>query len=193
MKPLPAVAALIAALAGAGTVGCGGGTLGATGTGGTTGTGGAGGSVEPPAATITFELLNNSVPTVYLFQECFVEYTITSLAGSPEVIARPGPCSCACGQSICPLCGQCLQGSLELAGGAVMNDQWSTVSVTYEPAPTGSCERRHTLPAGPYRIDVPVYPTAEDAVARTGARIATQSFALPAPADSVMVPLGLTR
>ena len=49
-------------------------------------------------------------------------------------------------------------------------------------------------PDGPYRIDVPVYPTAEDAVARTGARIATQSFVVArARRQSVTVPLGLTR
>lgn len=177
MKPLPPVTALIVALAGA----CSTGTL------------------DPPPpppvepATVTFELQNNSSPTVYLFQDCLLEYAITSLAGSPQVIERPGPCACDCAQSSCPVCGACLLGSYELLGGTVVNQYWSTVSVTHEPAPAGSCERRHTLPPGPYRIDVPVYPTAEDAVARTGGRIATQSFVLPAPGNSVIVPLGLTR
>jgi hypothetical protein len=188
MKSLPAVAALIA-VAAAGACSTGGGEL--TGAGGTTGTGGTGG--PPPSIVITFELRNNSAPTVYLFQDCLVEYTITSLADPPHVIERDGPCACDCAQSICAVCGQCLQGSRELVGGAVMQESWSPASVTYETRPAGSCSRRHALPDGPYRIDIPVYPTAEDAVARTGARIATQSFALPPLADPVIVPLGLTR
>jgi hypothetical protein len=189
MRPLLAVAAVIAAAAGA--CGTGGGQL--TGAGGTTGSGGTGG--PPPSTVVTFELRNDSAPTVYLFQDCLVEYTITSLADPPHLIERPGPCGCDCAQSICPVCGPCFQGSREVAGGAVMNEYWSAASVTYEPAPppVGTCSRTHPLPDGPYRIDIPVYPTAEDAAARTGARIATQSFALPVPGESVIVPLGLTR
>lgn len=188
MKSLSTVAALIAAVA-AGACSTGGGQL--TGAGGTTGTGGTGG--PPPSTVVTFELVNNSAPTVYLFQECWIESTITSLADPPHVVERDGPCACDCAQSICAVCGQCFQGSRELLGGAVMQESWSPVSVTYEPTPAGSCSRRHALPDGPYRIDIPVYPTAEDAVARTGARIATQSFSLPVGDESVTVPLGLTR
>ena len=189
MRPSLAVAALIAAAAGA--CGTGGGQL--TGAGGTTGGGGTGG--PPPSTAITFELRNDGAPTVYLFQNCSVEYTITSLADPPHVIERPGPCGCDCGQSVCPVCGPCFLGSPEVAGGAVMNEFWSPVSVTYEqaPPPVGTCSRRHALPDGPYRIDIPVYPTAQDALTRTGGRIATQGFALPAPDNLVIVPLGLTR
>jgi hypothetical protein len=93
----------------------------------------------------------------------------------------------------CPVCGACFQGSREVAGGTTVSEYWSTVTVTYEPAPTGSCERKHALPAGQYRIDVPVYGSAEDAAAKMGARIATQTFTLPAPGDSVAVALGITR
>jgi len=188
MKSSLAVAALIAAVA-SGACSTGGGAL--TGAGGTTGTGGTGG--PPPSTVVTFELLNNSTPTVYLFQDCWVESTITSLADPPHVIERDGPCACDCAQSTCPVCGPCFQGSREVLGGAVMQEFWSPASVTYETRPAGSCSRRHALPDGPYRIDVPVYPTAEDAVARTGARIATQSFALPVGDESVIVPLGLIR
>jgi hypothetical protein len=191
MKPLLAAAALIAATAGACSTG-GGQLTGAAGTTGTGGTGGTGGL--PPSTVVTFELLNNSAATVYLFQECWVESTITSLADPPHVIERPGPCGCDCAQAVCPLCGACFQGSREVAAGAVMQEFWSPASVTYEPAPppVGTCSRTHALPDGPYRIDIPVYPTAEDAVARTGARIATQSFALPVLDESVTVALGVS-
>jgi len=40
---------------------------------------------------------------------------------------------------------------------------------------------------------VPVYPSAEDAAAKTNARIASQTFTLPAPDAPIYVPLGLTR
>jgi hypothetical protein len=152
------------------------------------------GSVDPgqPPSVVTFELRNDSIPTVYLFQDCLLDYTITSLADPVHVIEREGPCGCDCGVAQCPVCGPCFQGSRELAGGAAMNEYWTTVSVTYEPSPNGSCERKRTLPAGPYRIDVPVYTSADDAAARTAARTATQTFTLPAPNDSVTVSLGVS-
>jgi len=146
----------------------------------------------PPPSTVTFELRNDGVPSVYLFENCLLDLTITSLAEPVHVIEREGPCGCDCGESSCPVCGPCFLGSREVAGGAVVSEYWSAVSVTYESAPTGSCERKHTLPAGQYRIDVPVYASAEDTLARTGARMATQSFVLPAPGDSVSVALGVS-
>jgi hypothetical protein len=145
-----------------------------------------------PPSTVTFALHNDSVPTVYLFQDCLLDLTITSLAEPPHVIEREGPCGCDCSESSCPVCGPCFQGSREVAGGALVSEYWSAVSVTYEPAPTGSCERKHSLPAGPYRIDIPVYTSADDAAARAGARNATQTFVLPAPGDSVDVALGVS-
>jgi len=146
----------------------------------------------PPPSTVTFELRNDSAPTLYLFQDCLLDLTITSLADPPHVIEREGPCGCDCGVASCPVCGPCFQGPREVAGGAVLSEYWSTVSVTYEPAPTGSCERKHSLPPGQYRIDIPVYGSAEDAAAKTGARTATQTFTLPVPSDSVSVALGVS-
>src|SRR5262249_49603383 len=98
-----------------------------------------------------------------------------------------------CGVASCPLCGPCFQGSVEVATGSIQSEYWNTVSVTHEPSPAGSCERKRALPAGQYRIDVPVYVTAEGAAAKMGARIASATFTLPAPLDTVSVPLGLTR
>jgi hypothetical protein len=175
VKPLLPIAAATIALAGA----CSTGSLDP----GTT----------PQPTPITFELRNDSAPAVYLFQSCLVDLTITSLADPPQVIDRGGPCGCECGVGSCPLCGPCYQGSVEVAGGSMLSQYWNAVRVTREAAPTGSCERKHALPAGEYRIDVPVYASADDAAAKTSARIASQIFTLPAPADIVSVPLGLTR
>lgn len=174
MKPLLLIVATTAALAGA----CGSNTLG-------TGT-------PPTPSTVTFELRNDSVPAVYLFQNCLLDLTITSLSDPAHVVEREGPCGCDCGVASCPVCGPCFAGPREIAGGGTVSEYWSAVSVTYETAPTGSCERKHALPAGQYRIDVPVYASAEDALAKTGARMATQTFTLPVAGDMVPVALGVS-
>jgi hypothetical protein len=146
----------------------------------------------PPASTITVNLHNDGGTALYLFQNCLLDYTITSLADPVHVVTREGPCGCDCGQSSCPLCGPCFAGPREVVAGSVLTDSWTTVSVTTESTPTGSCERKRALPYGAYRIDVPVYPSADDALAKTSARTATQSFALPLRGDALDVLLGVS-
>lgn len=144
----------------------------------------------PPPSTVTFELRNDGIATVYLFQGCVIDYTITSLADPVHVIGRRG-CACDCDRADCRLC-LCAAVSREVAIGAAVSDSWTTEDVINVARPGGSCQRSETLPAGPYRIDVPVYASDADAVARTGARTAIQSFMLPAPGDSVTVALGVS-
>src|SRR5262245_56274146 len=174
MRPLALALAVGAALTGA----CGKGSVGDPG---------------PPPSVVTFQLRNDGIATVYLLQDCLVEYTITSLADPVHVVERYGGCVvCECGQSSCPVCGACFQGSREVAIGAALEDHWTTEIVTSVPTATGSCQRRQTLPDGPYRIDVPVYGSDADALARTAARTAIQSFVLPVPGDIVTVALGVS-
>ena len=152
------------------------------------------GTLGPPAqpSSVTFQLRNDGLSTVFLFESCTVEYTITSLADPTHPIARGGACACACGQSACPVCGACFEGPRDVAAGALVDESWSSVSVTTEATPTGSCERATPLPYGRYRIDVPVYPTVADAMARMLGRTATQTFDLPVAGDVVDVQLGLS-
>ena len=171
MKPLLLFAAATAALAGA----CSTGSL----------------DREPASSSVTFELRNDGVPALYLFQNCLLDLTITSLADPARVVEREGPCGCDCGVASCPVCGPCFAGPREVAGGGMVSEYWNAVSVTYEAAPTGSCERKHALPAGQYRIDIPVYASPEDALTKTGARIATQTFTLSASTDAVGVVLSV--
>ena len=146
-----------------------------------------------PPSVVTFELRNDGIATVYLLQDCLVEYTITSLADPVHVIHRNAGCGCDCSQTSCPVCGACFVGSREVAMGASLSDAWTTEDIINVTRSTGlSCQRSETLPAGPYRIDVPVYGSDADALARTSARTATQSFALPAPGDTVTVALGVS-
>ena len=147
---------------------------------------------QPQPSSVTFQLRNDGIATVYLFENCTVEYTITSLADPVHQIALSGACACTCGTA-CPVCGACFAGPLDVATGTMRTESWNTVKVTTEPSPTsGSCERRTALPYGPYRIDVPVYPTLADAMARMLGRTASQSFDLPLAGDVVDVQLGLS-
>jgi hypothetical protein len=149
-------------------------------------------TLQPPpqASSITFQLRNDGISTVYLFENCTIDFTITSLADPVHEIAQGGFCACACEQSSCPVCGPCFAGPRDVAVGATLPESWSAVSVASETTSTGSCERRTPLPYGRYRIDVPVYPTEADALAKTYGRTATQTFDLPVAGDVVDVQLG---
>ena len=145
----------------------------------------------PPPATITFQLHNDGLSTVYVFESCTIDFTITSLADPVHEIAQGGGCACAYGE-VCPVCGACFEGARDVATATMLTAYWNAVSVTVEQTPAGGCERRVSLPDGPYRIDVPVYPTAADAVAHTSARTAIQSFSLPVSGNVVDVALGVS-
>jgi hypothetical protein len=151
----------------------------------------AGGTPAPPPSVVMFELRNDGATPVYLRENCLLDYTITSLAEPVRVIARQGACACDCAVATCPVCGPCYEGPREVAVGAALTSVWAAVSVTYEPrTQSGSCERKHTLPAGPYRIDVPVYATLLEADEQSAPRTASQSFSLPASEERVTVSLG---
>jgi hypothetical protein len=157
---------------------------------------GACGSSKPgdpgtPPTTITFQLHNDGLSTVYVFESCQIDFTITSLADPVHQVALSGGCACECGRE-CPVCGLCFEGPLDFAVGSMRLEYWNTVNVTTETTATGSCEHRTSLPDGPYRIDVPVYSTADDATARASARTATQSFTLPVTGNIVHVQLGVS-
>jgi len=145
-----------------------------------------------PPSTVNFALRNDGAQTVYLFQACLINYTITSLADPAHTITRLDGCACMCTQASCGECGACAQNAIDVAVGTARNDDWTAISFTTESRPTGSCFRQQALPPGSYRIDVPVYPTADDAVAGTSARTATQSFTLPAQGTVVDVALGVS-
>jgi hypothetical protein len=148
-----------------------------------------GGTPPPPPATITFQLHNDGISTIYVYEGCQLDFTITSLADPVHTIALSAGCACTCGQA-CPVCGPCFEGALDLTVGDMMIAQWNTVDVATQQTPTGSCERTMPLPYGPYRIDVPVYPSHDDAVAKTSGRTASQTFTLPVTGNVVHVQLG---
>ena len=142
-----------------------------------------------PPPVVAFELRNGGTESTFLFQGCLLDYAITSLVASPYRIERGAGCSCDCDQGSCPVCQPCSQGPQTVIAGSAVYDRWTAVNITLETTASGSCERKQRLPDGPYRIDVPVYGTAEDAAARTNARTVTQEFSIPTPGGLVSVAL----
>jgi len=123
-------------------------------------------TVPPP---ITFSLQNGGATSVYIYEGCTPDLTITQLSTPPIVIGNPadGCGICDCAQTICPavVCGARYQGGLEIAAAGGQQYLWSPVDMSYETRGTTQCSHTGILPPGHYRIDAPVYTSNADAVA----------------------------
>lgn len=147
-------------------------------------------SPEPDPTTIRFELRNDGTVPVHVFESCIVDFKITSLADPNAPLTPVAGCVCTCDQAPrCPTCGQCFVGTHEIAVGGQFTAYWLTASMTTETRGNVGCQRLHTLPAGAYRIDLPVYASEADATAKVSARIVTQTFTLPPPSDLITIPV----
>jgi hypothetical protein len=146
-------------------------------------------AVPPP---ITFSLQNGGATSTYIYEGCSPELTITELSTPPIVIGLPdGGCGiCDCAQTTCPpvVCGPCYQGGLEIAAAGAQQYFWDPVDMSYETRGATECSHTRILPPGHYRIEIPVYTSAADAVAKTGARLVTKTFDLPTT-DTIYVQL----
>jgi len=158
------------------------------------GNGDGGGTEIQPPPPLTFNLRNDGASSLYIYQSCNPDMTITELSDPPREIGYAYGCGiCDCAVSVCPsvVCGPCFVGAQEIAGGATFQWSWSPVDMTYETrADTTMCTHTRVLPAGQYRLDVRVYAAMADAVARNGAGLVTQIFTLPPDAErQIFVPI----
>ena len=143
-----------------------------------------------PPTTISFDLRNDGASPAYVFETCIVDFTITSEADPNTPITRVAGCICTCEQAPqCPLCGPCFSGPREIAAGGKLTAYWTTASVTTETRGNIGCQIVHPLPAGSYRIDLPVYASEADATAKLSPRTVTQTFTLPPPSDVITLPV----
>jgi hypothetical protein len=168
----------------------GGNTGGSGGVGGGGGTGGTGGS-NPTPSPVTFALENGGATSVFIFESCSPDLTITELSNPTVTIGRPVGCGiCDCAQATCPpvTCGACFEGGQEIPAAGAQQYVWDPVDISYQTRGTTQCSNTRILPPGHYRIDVPVYTTSANAAARTGGWVASQTFDLPAT-DTVVVQL----
>lgn len=140
---------------------------------------------------MTFDLQNGRIASVFLREGCLLELTITELANPPRPIGRVYVCpACDCSASSCPTatCGPCADGPREVFGGATLSWQWTPVDMTFGMRRTSACSHDRVLPAGQYRIDIPVYDLRDDATAMVNGRVATKTFDIPT-VEPVVVPL----
>jgi hypothetical protein len=152
------------------------------------------GPPTPEATTLSLQLQNGGAVAAYVYQGCLIDYKVTSLADPSMTINRVEGCLCSCGQNACPVCGACYAGAREVAAGTQITESWLTATVTTESGgPFGSCQRLHALPAGSYRIELPVYASEADAAAKVSPRVVTQVVTLPAPDDTIVIPVGISR
>jgi hypothetical protein len=138
--------------------------------------------VIPHPEPLRFDLRNDRVASVFLYEDCILNLTITELVDPSRDIGRPSLCGiCDCAASSCPGgCGVCLNDAArEIAGGRTLFWYWTPIDMTYEARGTSQCSHTRLLPPGHYRIDIPVYDLMEDAVAKMNARLITQTFEIP--------------
>ena len=144
----------------------------------------------PEPTTVSLLMQNGGAMPAYVYQGCLIDFTITSLANPSTPIHRVEGCVCECDQNACPVCGACYAGPLEIAAGGQVVQSWLTAHVTTESGGvTGSCQRLNALPAGSYRIELPVYASQADAAAKALPRVVTQVFTLPATNNTVAIPV----
>jgi hypothetical protein len=153
------------------------------------------GTCRPATAPpITFALVNGGAGSVFIYEGCNPDLTITQLSTPPVVIGLPQGCGvCSCAQPTCPpvTCGACYMGALEIAAASTQQYLWSPVDMTYSAIGSKQCSYTRVLPPGHYRIDVPAYASSANAVAKTGGWVASSTFDLPTTA-TVYVPLALS-
>jgi hypothetical protein len=179
---------------GAGT----GGTAGRVGTGGSVSAGGAGGTSSSggmgagcglvaesaPPLSVTLRFSNSGPSPLWLWIECLLDCELTSCGdqyAAPLTISAgcgTGDCSIATGCDV-PFCGVCpFQGQMVSAGG-YHDFAWGGQTYTFGTNLSGcSCYVAHDVPAGFYRVSVPVW-TADPGMVRTMPTYTTvQDFSL---------------
>jgi hypothetical protein len=147
---------------------------------------------DPPYA-VTFQFRNNSAAPMFLLMNCGgYAFGVSSCAsGFTDYLNDQAFCSCSCDNPRCGIaCGGCAPDEgTQIVGGDSVRRPFDGHSTTARATASGSCVSTRTLPAGRYRVSIEVYDSATAAVARTGPRVVSRDFELPAPAGLVDVPL----
>jgi hypothetical protein len=146
----------------------------------------------PPYA-VQFQFRNDTAASLFLLENCgSYDFGVSSCAsGFSDRLNDQVFCACSCDNPQCGItCGACAPDqATEIAGGGSLRRPWSGVSATIALITLGECVDSRALPAGRYRVSVSVYATGTDALARTGPRVVSRDFELPAPSGVVDVPL----
>jgi hypothetical protein len=147
-------------------------------------------------ATITFHLMNIGTQTVYLRRECWYTMGVTSEADG-RTYSGGALCGCDCTSASCQggvECGQCAPTTgIAVEAGKNKDISWSAETSTMQSknGPQGAfqCVAKSPISTGTYRLRITVYPTPEDAVARTNGKDVEISFLLTTANATVEVPI----
>ena len=145
-------------------------------------------SVAAPFS-VTFRFKNRSSRPLFRYRGCTSEVEIASCASSySDQLANRDPCPCDCMSANCPACGACYHEGTPLAPEAVFEQLWDgRVEVMSTRVDGLPCNDRKAVPAGRYRVRLPIYATAADAKAHTPTvLVATADFELPSPTGGVV-------
>jgi hypothetical protein len=150
-------------------------------------------TTAPPYA-VQFQLHDDGASSAFLLKGCVgVEFGVSSCAGGfRDHLNDPVFCGCSCEHPQCAIaCGACAPDqAIEIAAGASMTLTWSGTSTTVQLLSTGGeCVTGGDLPAGRYRFSITVYDSASGTLARSGPRVVSRDFSLPAPNGIVDVAL----
>jgi hypothetical protein len=146
-----------------------------------------------PPYPVELRFRNDGASSLFVLKACgSYEIGVSSCAsGFTDRLNDFVVCACSCDNPQCGnTCGQCpADEGTEIAAGTSLDQPWSGTSTTLTPSATGQCVTSRDLPAGRYRVSIWVYDSAASAVARTGPRVVSRDFELPAPNGIVDVPL----
>ncbi|HEX4404012.1 MAG TPA: hypothetical protein VH560_04240 [Polyangia bacterium] len=149
----------------------------------------------PAPYAVQFQLHDDGDTPAFLLDSCAITFGVSSCAGGfRDHLNDFAFCACSCEHPQCGNeCGGCApDAATEIAPGTSTMLPWSGISTTIEPISTGGeCVSGGNVPAGRYRFSITVYDSAADALARTGPRVVSQDFSLPAPngvVDVVLAP-----
>ncbi len=164
------------------------------------GTGGSGGVMPPecqvptnqPAPyAVSFDFINNGPTPLFLAQDCYVQYTVTSCAdGYSQALSLRGDCTVDCDAEpdACIACGACPFGGLLVGQGDGIEDLWQGHTYLFGENAVGCyCHKEFNAAAGLYRISVPVFASEEDVQLGNPAWVVEQAFELPAPSGVVTI------
>lgn len=148
-------------------------------------------TVLPPPYATTFKLVNTQSFPLYLYQGCWITHSIRACAdGYSRDLPTDVFCMTECSSGVgCVVCGACYSQPLLLRPGDVAEIDWSGQLYTTVNGPMCSCFTAASAPPGMYRIDVPVFLTADQAQAQAPSFIVSQQFQLPSAGNTVTVNL----
>jgi hypothetical protein len=142
---------------------------------------------------VTFRFRNARPDTVYIYDFCRIQYSISSCASGFRDDLAPNqslPCSCDfAGQ--CPVGGPCGRAAGPIAPGAVEDVVWSGTREIQIHRDAYECTTTRVVPPGRYRVTLPLFASPATAQARAPLlTTATAEFTLPAAGDLVEVTTG---